>query len=402
MGLAVGIGAGVGGSVGISVSINDVDDPVSAYINNSTVTATNGDVTVQAIENGSISAWTIGGAVGGGAGGGAGIGIGAAGAGSGNTVTNTVQAYIEGDSSVTTTKSGDVIVSASDTSGIQAIAGGLGIGLGVGTVGGGGSLGVAAANNYISNDVYAFVDGSTVNAMGGVSVTATEKATIFTITVGGALAVGVGGVTGVGVAVAGSASTNTIKNDVEAYVHDGGSVSANGGDLSIKAEDTSNITAGGGGLAVGAGSGTTGVGAAVGFAAAKNDVENKVRADVEGSTASATGHDVAVSATETPTLVAITAAGAVAVGVGVASGAITAGGGNATNIVGNKVRRSLRELRRHDDDQWGCQPDGHGLAFPNRQDGGHERLARRRRRIPHLCHRRRDRLERRRRHCGSL
>ena len=343
VGVAVGSQAGVAGSVGISVSINEVSDTVEAYISNSTLGASGGDLTVQAIETGTINAWTIGGAVGVGSGGN-GIGVGLAGAGSGNTVTNQVYAYIAGGSSVTTSNSGDVIVTAGDTSGIQAIGGGLGVGVGVGLGSGGVSLGVAAANNDIADTVTADVDASNVSSAGGVQIKATENATIFTITVGGAVAVGVGDLGGAGVAVAGSDSTNAIENTVKAYVDNGSTVTARGGDVSIAATDTSSITAGGGGLAVGVGVGTTiGVAAAVGFAAASNDVDNDVEAYVSDSQVSDTGYNVTICAKETATLVAITAGGAVAVGVGTIAGAASGAGGNATNTVSNTVEAYLEK-----------------------------------------------------------
>ncbi len=83
IGVAVGSTFAVGASIGISVAVNDVQDNVQAYIDNSTVTATgtatDNGVTLTANETATIDAWTIGGAVGVGVSAGAlGIGIGAA------------------------------------------------------------------------------------------------------------------------------------------------------------------------------------------------------------------------------------------------------------------------------------------------------------------------------------
>ncbi len=81
MGVGVGDTFAVGASIGISVAINDIQDDVQAYINNSTVGTTGQDLTLTATESATIDAWTIGGAagIGVGAGGGfAGVGIGAA------------------------------------------------------------------------------------------------------------------------------------------------------------------------------------------------------------------------------------------------------------------------------------------------------------------------------------
>ena len=349
LGVGVSVGAsGVGASVGISVAVNNEMDNVKAYINNSMVTATGGDVSLTATETSIVDAWTIGGAVGGAGGGGVGVGVGAAGAGSGNFVANTVVASITGNSTDTTKTSGDVKLTATDMSSIEAIAGGLGIGVGVGGAGGAGiSLGVAAANNNISDTVQAFVNSSTVTSAGMVALGATENATIKTVTVGGAVAVGAGVEVGVGVAVAGSDSNNTIDNNVDAYIAGGSTVAAQGGSLSIDATDTSIITAGGGGLGVGVGVGPglfgAGLAAAAGFAVATNDVNNSVLAYVDNSSASATGNSVTIAATESATMTAVTVGGAVAVAVASIgfAGAAAIGVGKSTNTTSNTVEAYL-------------------------------------------------------------
>ena len=77
-------------------------------------------------------------------------------------------------------------------------------------------------------------------------------------------------------AVAGSDSSSTIENNVDAYVSGGSTVTAQEGSVAIDATDTSSITAGGGGLAAarGAGGGLVagGVAVAAGFAVATNDI----------------------------------------------------------------------------------------------------------------------------------
>ncbi len=347
--LSVGVGSGliggVGASVGISVAINDVQDTVQAYINNSTVNTTGGDVVVIAAETATIDAWTIGGAVGVGQSGGAdGVGLGGAGAGSGNTVMNNVDADIQGNSEVMTFGGGDVIVTALDTSSIEAIAGGLGIGVGVGAGDGtGASLGAAAANNDIENTVKAYINDAVVKSAGAVELSATENATIMTVTVGGAVAAGVGGFEGTGLAVAGSDSSNTIENNVDAYVSGKSTVTASGGSLSIDATDTSSITAGGGGLAVGVGGIGAGLAAAVGFAVATNNIDNSVLAYVDDSTCSASGYSVTLAAAENTTIFAVTVGGAVAIGAGDSAGAAAGAGGNSTNSLQNTVEAYLAD-----------------------------------------------------------
>ena len=73
-------GTGVGGSIGVSVSVNEIENTVDAYVTNSTVRATGGNVEIVAAEAADINALTIGGAVGAGGGGSAGVGVGLAGA----------------------------------------------------------------------------------------------------------------------------------------------------------------------------------------------------------------------------------------------------------------------------------------------------------------------------------
>ncbi len=80
VGVAVGTELAAAGSIGISVAVNDIQDNIQAYIDNSTVTANGHDVSLAATEGATIVAWTIGGAVSVGASpeGALGIGVGAA------------------------------------------------------------------------------------------------------------------------------------------------------------------------------------------------------------------------------------------------------------------------------------------------------------------------------------
>ncbi len=252
-----------------------------------------------------------------------------------------------------------MIVTAADRSSIQAIAGGLGVGVGVGgIIGVGASLGVAAANNNIANTVQAYVDGSAVTSAGMVELSASEAASILTVTIGGAIAVGVGtsggssGLVGAGVAlaVAGSDSNSVIANDVDAYIADGGVVTAQGGNVEIDASDTSSIIAVSGGLAgavaVGAGLVSGALAASVGFAVATNDIQNSVLAYVDHATVQAPGHRVNLSAVETSTMTAVTVGGAVSISAAVGIGgaiAVAAGVGVSANTVDNTVEAYLAD-----------------------------------------------------------
>ena len=154
-------------------------------------------------------------------------------------------------------------------------------------------LGAAAANNNIENTVKAYVDGSIVSSAGLVRLERDRKRDHHD----GDGRRGRRGrrrraLSGTGLAMAGSDSSNTIQNNVDAYVSGRSMVTAHGGSVAIDATDTSSITAGGGGLAVAvawAAASLPALAAAVGFAVATNEIENSVLAYVDNSTVSATG-----------------------------------------------------------------------------------------------------------------
>ncbi len=190
----------------------------------------------------------------------------------------------------------------------------------------------------MGDPVKAYISQSTVTAAGGVTVSATETATVYSLTIGGGIAAGGGGVVGVEATVAGAESANTVENDVEAYIAGGSSVAASGGDVDISATEKATVTAnaGGGGLSV-AGGGVVGVGASVGFALASNTLESKVKAYVEGSSVTATMHNVSIKSTE---MLTYTALGIGAVGSfagGIVGVALAGAGCTVTNTTTNDI-----------------------------------------------------------------
>jgi hypothetical protein len=337
-------------TVGLSASSNEITNTVRALIDNSTVSGKSAvaeevGVVVSAIEDATIEALTIGGALAGGVGGGAGVGIGAAGAGSGNKIRNTVEAIIRNGADVQSS-SGNVSLLASDTATIMADAGGLSIaaGLGGGGLGAAVSLGVAFADNNIANKVRAIIDDSEVRAP-FVEVRARAEATIEALSFGGAVAVGAGSNVGGAVAVAGAGSYNTINNEIQASIVDRSivrSTAAFFGAVNVNADDESTITANGGGIGIGVGVGGSGggLGASLGFAAAKNSITTLVRATIEASEVSAPS--LWVSATEEATIYALTIGGAVGVGAGGSAGVgIGAAGAGSGNTIRATVEAAL-------------------------------------------------------------
>ncbi|MCA9138153.1 MAG: hypothetical protein KDB00_15385, partial [Planctomycetales bacterium] len=359
--LSIGVGAGgqagAGAALGVAVAQNLIGDGstdssrVRAFVEGATIDAS--AIAIDADVSSTITALTIGGAIGVGAGGSGGVGVGAAGAGSQNVIKTTIEAAIKAyaqpnspsiPSDITTT--GDVTLNANDNSHITANGGGIGVAVGAGGSGGvAASLGVSFAKNDIGNQVRAIIADSNVRAGGQVSLSAMEMAQIDALTIGGAVAVGAGGAGGVGASVAGAGSFNEIRNQVEASIRGSAkTVQSTGGGVSLSATDHSTIIAdaGGVGAAVGAG-GAAGVSASFGFSAAENTVENSVRSNISGTTVLAFG-DIDLTASEQATIDALTIGGAVAVGAGGAAGiGVGAAGAGSGNTIRNQVEASLRD-----------------------------------------------------------
>ena len=327
----------------MSIAINDIENQIRATIEDSAVTAA-GNVELIATSGATIDAFTISVAVGGSGGEGKGFTFAGAGSGSGNTIKNTAEAAIQNGSTVMTTGTGLVKLTAADTSTITADAGGVGIAAALGQ-GGGTALtaGVSIATNDIENQIRAAIDDSTITAAGNVELTATSGATIDAFTI--AVAVGASGGEGKGFtfAGAGSGSGNTIKNIVEAGIKNGSTVTTTGtGAVKLSAADTSKIIADAGGvgvaLAIGQGGGTA---LTAGVSVAINDIENQIRAMIDHSTVTVPSN-VELTATSSATVDALTIAVAVGASGGEGKGFTFAGAGSGSgNTIKNTVQAAI-------------------------------------------------------------
>ena len=351
-GLGIGVITGDGGSstgvsLGAAIAINSISNTVLAFIDDSTASG-EATISVTASETADVWALTIGGAVAVSTGDSTSTSVALAGAGSGNTVTNDTEARIVDGSSVTTTTAGDVSLTATDDSSVQAYAGGLGVAIAVssgGTAAGVG-VGVAASTNTVTSTVKAFIDGSNVTAAGGVYATATQGATIVTYTIGGAVSVAASSDgNGAAGAIAGAASVNAITDTIEAYINDATTtgVTANDGPVVLASTDTSAITANGGGVgfAVGAGEGNGGA-VTIGFSAAQNTISDTIQTWIAGSSVTAnapkgTSHEIDLSASDAATVSALTIGGAVAGGGGENGLGVGAAGAGSGNTVTSNV-----------------------------------------------------------------
>jgi hypothetical protein len=332
-------------SIGATVDYNEIDNDVNAYLDSVNLT-TNGTLTIEALSESVIDAYTVGVAAAAGSGKFAG-----AGSVSVNMIKNTTEAAIENGSTVTILGAGSVTLTATDTSKITADGGGVGIGVASGGQESGTSfaIGISVAINDIGNNLYALIDDSTVTSGGNVALLAASTPTIYALTIGGAVAVGSSNQkTGFAFSGAGAGSGNTIRNTIEAAIKNGSTVTTTGtGAVLLTATDASTIVAdaGGVGIAVGASSQGTGGSLSVGVSIADNLIENKAKAYIDGSTVTAAGN-IELTAVSAAKIDALTIAGAVGVGASATKGGYAGAGAGAAsyNDVKNTVEAYIKNV----------------------------------------------------------
>ena len=287
--------------VGLSFAWNDIANTTSALVDTSDLQAS-GTASVSAENESTIE--SISASIGASQGNMAG-----AGAVSINSIANTTTATVQDKLATGLVAGGAVDVKASDTSGIFALAGG------VGATTGQAGFGAAVAWSEVNNTVQAAaLSGARLASnSAGVNVQATSDSTVQAIAAAGGAADKV--------AVAGSFSAVQTTNTTLAEVSGGSDIDATG-TVSVQAHDTAGIEALAGSVAL---SGQ----AALGVAAAYNVIDNNTRAEVRQS--SVDGGSMRILAT-TEADIASAAVG----GGGAAKVAVT--GSLGINTITNKTR----------------------------------------------------------------
>jgi hypothetical protein len=286
-----------------------------------------------------------------------GISVSGAGALALNVIGSGTNAYIKGStlSSVT----GKVDIDAQNASSISAIVGAVSAAVGVGSTGVGVSIGAAIAMNKIGFDlagnplamtVQSYIEDSSINADGALTLDAHANQKIDAVVLAGSVAVAAGSV---GVAVSGSGVfvMNQIGADVNAYiqgVNNGGTDIIEAGSISIHASDDSVINNVAGAAAAAIAVGQTGVAVSIGAAVAVNEISTSVDAHIsdmaDGITAdevelfgafdnSRIVGDIVVNAVQNAEINAVSAAASIALGFGQAGIAISGAGASATNYI---------------------------------------------------------------------
>ncbi len=192
---------GVAIAAGASVAVNNETSTLAAFLDNAQVSA--GVAIDIAAENSStINAVTVAGAAVFSNATDLGLAFSGAGAGSGNTIENTIQAYVQNCNGL---DPGALSLLAADNSQISANAVAVAMSVALADVFGIStaiSMGGSATVNQVDNDVEAFVDNSTITAVGSVTIESVESSTITALSVGAAFAVADAGV---GITAAGAA-----------------------------------------------------------------------------------------------------------------------------------------------------------------------------------------------------
>ncbi len=219
--------AAVSVAIGAAIANNDIGNTVSAYVQNASNVTTTGALSATALEAASIDATTYAASV---AVAISYIGIAAA-VGvltATNNLTNTVAAYVSGSMPV---QAGAVTLSAGDQAAIQAYSLSLALAGGVFGI----AVGVGVGNNTINDNVSAYVQSSTIVATGAINVTATSNQAITTTSTVAAISAAAGA------AVAVFSSTTTIEGTTQAYLNNA-ALTATGQAIKVTATSTEDLT----------------------------------------------------------------------------------------------------------------------------------------------------------------
>jgi len=179
---------------------------VQAYFADTSIHAA-GALTADAVADQNIQAIVFAGSVGIGGGGEAGIAVSGAGVYTENRIETHIKAFIDGDGA-SGIDAASLSLLASDISTITASAGAASIAAGLGgEIGVGISIGISLAINEINNQVASYIanaNNQVKTTTGGITISASESATIDALSLAASLAVGLGGEAGVAISGAGA------------------------------------------------------------------------------------------------------------------------------------------------------------------------------------------------------
>ncbi|WP_036477316.1 LamG-like jellyroll fold domain-containing protein [Myxosarcina sp. GI1] len=342
-------------SVGVSVADNDIANTVEAYISNAVVNSAAG-VSATATSTGTVDLFSIGAAASGSVGS-SGLNVSLSGAGTGveNKIANTVRAFVDNNSTVTSANSGAITIKATDNSTVTADAGGFAVAVSIGSgFSGGVTAGVATAENIISNAVSAYIDNAEVTAAGDLTIEATSTSNIENLTMAGAVSVAASTSASLSASGAGAATTNDITNTIEAYIQDGSKATSTSGAISLNAQDNSTIesVAVGGSISV-SGSTSASFSMAIAGVEVNNTIGNTVRSYIGATSSDSTTVDAAgdLKLTANSTLTFndnYAVAASLAAAVAPSGASLSGAGANVITTTTNTVETLIRNLTTAD------------------------------------------------------
>ena len=288
----VSTGAGTGGSlsVGVSLAYNTVNTQVLAHIDSSTVTTTAGNIVLSATSTPSITALSVAASVAAAtSSSGNAIAFSGGGAEAKNTILGKTNAYVTG--SVLDSQAA-VTLTATNTGIIDATVAAVSVSFAASTSKNAGSVSIGAARsrNFIGSEdgltsleVQAYVQNSSIKALGDLTQTATSKQTIIAKVGAASVSVAIGK-NAVGLSGSGVETINKIKESVKAYIEGQGATGISAANITLTAKDASHITALAGAASLAAVGGTNaGVAVSIGVALADNEINNDVAAYISGA-----------------------------------------------------------------------------------------------------------------------
>lgn len=300
--LAAGYTGGVGAAFALNTIGEDEDNTNSAYISGSTIT-NEGNINLTATSNNTIE--TLTGSVG--IGNTAGIAVSV----SLNEINNNTSVYLK-DSDLTS--GGFLKIEATDTSVIKAKVAAVAI---AGTL----SAGASIVTNDIENEIKSYIESSNVDSTGETSLFSQSDNTIEALSIAFSASGKVG--------LAGSDASNEINNETKSYITNSNGtkkIKSNSENITLFAEDISEIKSIAGAAAIG---GSVGFGGSI----ADNTISNETYSYVDNSSLEAGGL-IRLTGLENELIQSISAAGA---GAGTASAA----GSVSFNDINNKTKAYL-------------------------------------------------------------
>ena len=296
----------------------------------SEVKSKSGNIVLSASETSSILSTAWAASLAASIGGTAGISVSGAGASANNSVSGNTQAYL---SVSKVTSAGALTLAATNSATITATVEAASVAAaGGGAAGVGAALGASLATNTVSGTTQAYLGNSTVTAGGALTATATATQAISASVIAGSAAVTGGGAAGVGLAGAGASSINTVGMNVKAFIDgDGSGMSA--ASIGLTATDNSSIVVQTGAASIAASfGGAAGVSIAVGVGLAQNTITNSVAASITNADSGITTRGaIALSASETSSIRSTAWAASLAASVGGAAGVSVSGAGASAN-----------------------------------------------------------------------